>query len=194
MRASSGVSRFLSAILFLVSVQAAARVQPPPGQEQLAEALGARKRVHYIEALDLVVAKILPDDSKGREHQKWIMKLADGHEVTAVYNIDTGDRIPIRLGDVVSVGGEFIWTKNGGLLHWLHADPTERRPDGYVLHRGQKYGELDEFKDLPRRQREAAVRRKLERERRLRDPRYSRYLERIGFGPGAAEGALKRGR
>lgn len=185
---------FLSVFAFVFAVSSAHAVSRLPEghpHEEIAIAITNRAHLYYVEALNVQVVKLLPDDDDGRPHQNWVFRLANGLEVRAIYNIDMGERVPLRVGDVISVGGELRWSKRGAIIHWLHADPNERRPDGYVLHRGERYGELEEFKALPSHKRDEILQRKRERERRLRDPRYARKLERLGFGSDAAAGALR---
>lgn len=109
----------------------------------LVAAVGARKNDFYVEAGNLVVTKILPDDTSGLPHQKWQARLSNGDIVTIVYNSDMGVRVPVHIGESFSAGGQFIWTPQGGLLHWLHDDPRHQRPDGYVLVNGVVYGDTD---------------------------------------------------
>lgn len=98
----------------------------------LVEAFSNQKRVNFVEGAGMVVTKLLPDDTSGLKHQKWIVRLSNGKLMQAVYNSDMCPRVPVKVGDVVSMGGMFLWTKEGGLLHWLHKDPRQNRPDGYV--------------------------------------------------------------
>lgn len=117
-----------------------------PGQvtddSRLVAAFKARRGVDFIEAGNLVVTKLLPDDNQGLRHQKWQARLSNGGILTIVYNSDMDEKVPLNVGDVFSVGGQFIWTGNGGLIHWVHDDPKGRRPDGYVLFDGVQYGDL----------------------------------------------------
>jgi hypothetical protein len=102
-------------------------------------AVDQRKRLNFVEGNGMVVVKILPDDTSGLEHQKFIVRLSSGKTLQAVYNLDMCERVPVQVGDVVGLGGQFIWTNQGGLLHWLHKDPRHNRPDGYVLLNGKYY-------------------------------------------------------
>jgi hypothetical protein len=114
----------------------------PQGQAQLAAAVDAGRGLNFVEVKNVTVVKILPDDTQGRKHQKWIFALDNGRQVMAVYNSDFSDeRIPVQVGQKMSLGGQFIWDRGGGLLHWLHADPKNRRPDGYVEIGGVVYGQ-----------------------------------------------------
>ncbi len=109
------------------------------GDSVLVQAVRKRRGVNFLQAQNLQVIQILPDDRQGREHQKFVVRLSDGSKVTAVYNLDMCERVPVKIGDQVGLAGQFIWTKQGGLVHWLHHDPSGRRPDGYVLHEGKSY-------------------------------------------------------
>lgn len=118
-----------------------------PGEIQndndLVAAVNSRREVFYVEAGNITVSKLLPDDNSGLRHQKWQAKLSNGSVVDIIYNADMGDRVPVRVGDKFGVGGQFIWTRGGGLVHWVHGDPSHRRPDGYVYYNGTVYGDTD---------------------------------------------------
>ena len=124
-----------------------ARLVDHPGQIQtdsdLVVAVQSHKNQFYVEAGNLVVTRILPDDTSGLPHQKWETKLSDGSTVTIVYNSDMGVRVPVQIGSSFGVGGQFIWTAQGGLVHWVHDDPKKIRPDGYVFVDGVVYGDSD---------------------------------------------------
>lgn len=143
-------SRILASLLFLSSATFAASSSQPedhPGQIQddsnLVAAVAARHNEFYVEAGNLTVSKLLPDDTSGLPHQKWQARLSNGSTITVVYNSDMGPRVPIQIGDKFAVGGQFIWTGNSGLIHWVHDDPQGHRPDGYVYFNGVVYGDTD---------------------------------------------------
>jgi len=106
----------------------------------LIAAVQSKRNVHYVEGGNLVVTNILPDDNQGLPHQSWEAQLSDGSTITVVYNSNMGDRVPVEVGMTFSVGGQFIWTKDGGLIHWLHHDPKKKRPDGWVFLEDVVYG------------------------------------------------------
>ena len=118
-----------------------------PGQinddSKLAADVVAKRGDFYVEAGNLTVTKILPDDTSGLPHQKWQASLSNGSVITVVYNSDMGARVPVHIGDKFSVGGQFIWAGNSGLIHWVHDDPKKTRPDGYVFLNGVVYGDSD---------------------------------------------------
>lgn len=106
----------------------------------LLQAISQDQNVNYIEAGQMVVTKVLPDDTQGLPHQKWLVRLSDNSTLELVYNSDMGDRVPVEVGEVMSAGGQLIMAQQGPLLHWLHADPRKNRPDGYVYVNGTYYG------------------------------------------------------
>lgn len=118
----------------------AARVAYPAGQTELISAQEANRGANFIEVSGVKVVRLLNDDLTGSKHQKWVVQLANGREVAAVYNIDVTPRIPLKVGDVISMGGQYIYDHGGGLLHWLHEDGRRHRPNGYVEVNGVRYG------------------------------------------------------
>lgn len=107
--------------------------------QQIVEAVAKRRRMHYIQGADMPVIQLLPDDLKGSQHQKFLVRLSSGDQIMVVYNLDLCPKVPLRVGDLVDAGGEFIWTNRGGLLHWVHYDPKAKRPHGYVAVGGKAY-------------------------------------------------------
>ncbi len=106
----------------------------------LIQAIHQDQNVNYIEGGKMVVERVLPDDTQGLPHQKWLVRLSDNSTLELVYNSDMGSRVPVNVGDVMSAGGQLIMAQQGPLLHWLHSDPKQHRPDGYVYLNGVYYG------------------------------------------------------
>ena len=87
-----------------------------------------------------VVKKVLPDDRKGLQHQKFILQTSPGQTVLVAHNIDIAHRLPgLKKGDTVSFYGEYEWTSRGGVLHWTHHDPSGRHADGWLRYHGKIY-------------------------------------------------------
>ncbi|WP_374078674.1 DUF3465 domain-containing protein [Bdellovibrio bacteriovorus] len=105
----------------------------------IVRAVNDQRRVNFVEGGGMVVTKVLPDDNNGLKHQKWVVRLSNGKTMQAVYNSDMCPRVPVKVGDVIAMGGMFLWTNTGALLHWLHHDPRGNRPDGYVFVNGKYY-------------------------------------------------------
>lgn len=78
------------------------------------------------------VARLLPDDNQGSRHQRFIVRTESGLTLLVAHNIDLAQRAPVRVGDSVKLRGEYIWNRQGGILHWTHRDPRERHPGGWI--------------------------------------------------------------
>ena len=86
------------------------------------------------------VAKILPDDTDGSRHQRFIVRLASGKTVLVAHNIDLASRVTgLSAGDVVEFYGEYEWNAKGGVVHWTHRDPQHSHVDGWIKHNGHTY-------------------------------------------------------
>ena len=89
---------------------------------------------------DGTVVKILPDDNHGSRHQRFLVKLDNGHVILIAHNIDLAPRIDaLRERDTISFFGEFEWNEKGGVVHWTHHDPRNKHPHGWLEHRGKRY-------------------------------------------------------
>ncbi|WP_413944256.1 DUF3465 domain-containing protein [Bdellovibrio sp. HCB-162] len=121
------------------SSQGTQAVDNNANDSDIVRAVNEQRRVNFVEGGGMVVTKVLPDDNNGLKHQKWVVRLSNGKTMQAVYNSDMCPRVPVKVGDVVAMGGMFLWTNTGALLHWLHHDPRGNRPDGYVYVNGKYY-------------------------------------------------------
>jgi cold shock CspA family protein len=87
-----------------------------------------------------IVAKLLPDDNTGSQHQRFILRLASGQTLLVAHNIDIAQRISsIREGDSVEFYGQYEWNEKGGVVHWTHHDPSGSHVDGWLQYQGQRY-------------------------------------------------------
>lgn len=143
--------RDLRRLLFVVLAAAAGWLSnelrhPPVDQTRPArsdsqggiEAAIRARRAAWVEASGRV-AKLLPDDLHGSRHQRFLVVLAAGERVLIAHNIDLAPRVPVRAGDTVRFRGQYEWNERGGVVHWTHHDPQQRRRGGWLELAGQRY-------------------------------------------------------
>ncbi len=87
-----------------------------------------------------VVTRILPDDRKGSQHQKFLLKMSTGQTLLVAHNIDLAPRVSgLTVGDTVEFYGEYEWNSKGGVIHWTHRDPQNHHIGGWLKHNGRTY-------------------------------------------------------
>ena len=86
------------------------------------------------------VSFLLPDDTIGDKHQKFVIELATKQTLLITHNIDLAPRINgLSTGDAITIFGEYEWNDEGGIIHWTHKDPNGNHIDGYIEHNEIKY-------------------------------------------------------
>ena len=86
------------------------------------------------------VVHILPDDTKGSQHQRFILKLSTGQTILIAHNIDLAPKINgLHKGHTVEFYGEYEWNSKGGVVHWTHHDPSGRHVNGWLKYKGKIY-------------------------------------------------------
>nr|WP_269844946.1 DUF3465 domain-containing protein [Tichowtungia aerotolerans] len=86
------------------------------------------------------VIRILPDDTEGRRHQRFILKLASGQTILIAHNIDLAPKIKsLKTGDVILFCGIYEWSSKGGTVHWTHHDPEGNHINGWLKKGSQIY-------------------------------------------------------
>ncbi len=85
------------------------------------------------------MTRLLPDDTEGARHQRFLVRIADGLTILVAYNRDLAPPIPLQPGDSVALRGEYIWNDRGGMVHWTHHDPARRHEPGWVEYHGRRY-------------------------------------------------------
>ncbi|MCL1839242.1 MAG: DUF3465 domain-containing protein [Propionibacteriaceae bacterium] len=86
------------------------------------------------------VTRLLADDLEGSRHQKFILALEGGHTLLVAHNIDLAPRLDgIKVGQQVRFYGEYVYTEEGGTIHWTHHDPAGRHIHGWLEWNGRTY-------------------------------------------------------
>lgn len=86
------------------------------------------------------VVKLLPDDYRGRRHQRFIVQISPDLTLLVSHNIDLATRInSLQEGDSITFHGEYEWNPKGGVVHWTHHDPKGKHPDGWIRYAGKTY-------------------------------------------------------
>ncbi len=85
------------------------------------------------------VVKVLPDDTEGHQHQKFLIEVPGDVTVLVAHNIDIAPRVPLSEGDLIRLRGEYEWTAKGGTLHWTHRTERGSHEHGWVEHNGVRY-------------------------------------------------------
>lgn len=85
------------------------------------------------------VKRLLSDDNDGSRHQRFVLDIGDGRTLLIAHNIDLVERVPLGLGDRVSLRGMYEWNDLGGLVHWTHHDPLGIEDGGWIRYRTRVY-------------------------------------------------------
>lgn len=102
------------------------------------QGIASRQTPSGLNAGSGTVVGILPDDTEGDRHQRFILRLASGRTLLVVHNIDIAPRVaPLRKGDTVAYKGEYVPNDKGGVIHWTHHDPDGSHPAGWLKHDGR---------------------------------------------------------
>jgi hypothetical protein len=135
----------LICLLFLQACSGAAQVpiNAPGNSLQIndSQAIDAQS-VHAIKQMITVEAKVvrlLREDDQGLPHQKFLIGLSNGTTVLIAHDIAMAPRVPLNVGDIVTIHGEYIWNPKGGLIHWTHRSDTPRHESGWIDLNGVRY-------------------------------------------------------
>ncbi|MDZ4836056.1 MAG: DUF3465 domain-containing protein [Candidatus Melainabacteria bacterium] len=85
------------------------------------------------------VKRLLPDDTQGSPHQRFLLQLSNGSTVLVAHNTSLAPHVPLREGDMVTICGEYIWNEKGGVLHYTHHTTNNKHRGGYIEYNRQTY-------------------------------------------------------
>ena len=115
------------------------RTAPIAEDDPLGHAFKSRASNVQVEG-EGVVIRVLPDDLKVPRHQRFVVRLASGQTLLVTHNIDIAPRIDgLKEGDSVRFNGEYVWSAEGGVIHWTHHDPEGRHVAGWVKYNGKTF-------------------------------------------------------
>ncbi|MDR0818101.1 MAG: DUF3465 domain-containing protein [Oscillospiraceae bacterium] len=87
-----------------------------------------------------IVIRTLSDDNDGDRHQRFILEMDNGQTLLVAHNIDIAPRLEgIDVGDNVEFYGEYVYSEQGGTIHWTHRDDDGSHVDGYLIWNGTTY-------------------------------------------------------
>ena len=87
-----------------------------------------------------VIIRTLSDDTKGSQHQRFIVKVPSGRTLLIAHNIDLAPRINyLNAGDTVEFNGVYESNAKDGLIHWTHHDPRGKHQSGWLKYKGRTY-------------------------------------------------------
>ena len=111
----------------------------PTSDAAIAAAFGSRTSNVLVEGHGGVI-RILPDDTDGDRHQRFILRLDSGQTLLIAHNIDLAPRVSqLKEGDQVDFSGEYAWNDQGGVIHWTHHDPRGQHRAGWLKYGGRTY-------------------------------------------------------
>lgn len=108
---------------------------------RLKSVMGNRKGEKTQVLVTGTISEIKKEDHSGLAHQKYDMKVDKDITLQIVSNLEFG-RIPLVLGKVTTVCGEFIRVGQG-MVHWTHFDPHGPHADGFTIMDGILYGDKE---------------------------------------------------
>jgi hypothetical protein len=85
------------------------------------------------------VKKLLPDDTRGLPHQKFLIELSNGTTVLIAHDTAIAPHVPLQAGDTPIIRGEYIWNERGGLIHFTHHPARSGHEGGFIYFNGIRY-------------------------------------------------------
>jgi Protein of unknown function (DUF3465) len=111
----------------------------PTNDAEISQAFANQQSGLQVSGIGTVI-RVLPDDTEGGRHQKFILRLSTGQTLLIAHNIDLSTRIDsLQEGDLVKFYGQYEWNEKGGVVHWTHSDPNGKHLAGWLQHAGLKY-------------------------------------------------------
>ncbi len=88
------------------------------------------------------VERLLPDDTKTSDgsdmHQKFLLQTG-AITVLVAHNISIAPRVPLKVGDEITLRGQYEWSEKGGTIHFTHHPKYANKNSGWIDHAGKRY-------------------------------------------------------
>ena len=84
------------------------------------------------------VTRVLADSEGRFRHQRFILRCRSGQTLLIVNDVSIGQRAPVTVGHEVVVRGQYVWNRQGGLVHFTH-HAQAGGDGGWILYRGKVY-------------------------------------------------------
>jgi len=85
------------------------------------------------------VVRILTANRKNASSQDFVIRLENGQSLLIGHDHSAGGKIPLAVGDRVTVRGEYSWSETGGTIRKTRRDLSPERRHGFVEHDGKRY-------------------------------------------------------
>jgi hypothetical protein len=135
-----GSSRAILVALIGASLGACAGSQAPDDAAVCAAFSAQRSGVEVV-ARGRVTRVLGVQAGRSSPHEGFLLRLDSGCAlvVRVEVNTDFTGTIPLSIGSVVLVEGDYEYYSRGGVIHWTHRDPRGRHENGYVDVNGTMY-------------------------------------------------------
>ena len=85
------------------------------------------------------VTRILKASKDRGGSQDFVIQLENGLSLLIVHESSASRRVPLAIGDRVTVRGEYTWSETGGTVKHTRRDLSPKRRHGFVEHDGKRY-------------------------------------------------------
>ena len=130
-------------VAFVIWLAACAGTPPAattPDNAAVARAFAEHRSNIEVTASGAVEQLLSDETSETGTHQRFIVRLVGVAQTLLITNnVSIGRRVPVVVGDVVVVHGEYVWNDQGGLVHFTHHDPQRSHEGGWIERQGVRY-------------------------------------------------------
>ena len=85
------------------------------------------------------VVRVLRTNPNHERYQEFIIRIENGMSLNVVNDSKYSKRLPLQVGDQITVRGVYTWTEAGGVIRWTHRDSSRQRRHGWIKHEGKLY-------------------------------------------------------